>query len=176
MERFPINDAKEQNNIAAALFGHRFRSEQTLYEYLIEFLLVFSAAKEEDKLSGKMRFHRLEDGENSVYYVDPRIGLRRFIFYEKSRKNSRVKVDEYAYKKHKEILLDRMKDIDSELAVKYLENIQDLLHGYAVVIKNRSWMAQTVMPICPEMIFNDAAPTEKKELLLSGKISGKTKI
>ena len=169
METFPRNVKKQdasnvekQDNIISILYGNRFHKDQTLYEYLIEFLLVFVSAKGSDKHSGKMRFHKLEEGPESVYYANPRMGLRRFIFYEKSRKNSKVKADEYAYKKHQKILLDRMQDIDMEKAIKYIECIQDLLHGYAVVIKKRSWMAQAIMPVCPELIFNDAAPSEAK--------------
>ena len=166
METFPktTNLKDNNNNLSIALFGNRFIPDQTLYEYLIEFLLVYVSAKNEDLNTGKMRFHRFDLGEDCSYWVNPRIGLRRFLFYEKTRKNSRVKFDEYAYKKHTDILLKRMKDIDSEKSQKYLESIQDLLHGYAVVIKKRSWMAQAVLPICPELIFNDAAPTENKRL------------
>ncbi|SFC69911.1 hypothetical protein [Butyrivibrio sp. YAB3001] len=166
METFPktTNLKDNNNNLSIALLGNRFIPDQTLYEYLIEFLLVFVSAKNEDLNTGKMRFHRMDLGEDCSYWVDPRMGLRRFLFYEKTRKNSCIKFDEYAYKKHEEILLKRMKDIDDEKALKYLESIQDLLHGYAVVIKKRSWMAQALLPICPELIFNDAAPTENKRL------------
>ena len=52
-DNFPIVDERDRsfstilrkNNIGSLFFGNRFKSEQTLYEYLIEFLLVFVSPK-----------------------------------------------------------------------------------------------------------------------------------
>ena len=49
---------KHMSNISTRLFGNRFLADQTLYEYLIEFLLVFVSAKNEDLKTGKMKFHK----------------------------------------------------------------------------------------------------------------------
>lgn len=40
--------------------------------------------------------------------------------------------------------------------------IQDLFHGYAAVVRNRFWGAQTLLPICPEFVLCGVDPTEKK--------------
>ena len=67
------------------LFGNRFMPDQTLYEYLIEFLLVFVSAKDSDLKTGKMKFHNNSDNRLE-YWIEPRMGLRRFIFMIKQEK------------------------------------------------------------------------------------------
>ena len=52
--------------------------------------------------------------------------------------------------------------LDKELAKEYVEDIQDLFHGYAAVVRNRFWGAQTLLPICPEFVLCGVDPTEKK--------------
>ena len=54
-----------------------------------------------------------------------------------------------------------MEDIDEENKIEILEALQDLYHGYAVVLKNRNWCAQSLLPICPELVFCEATPNEK---------------
>ena len=155
------SDKKKRKLISSLLLGNRFRSDQTLYEYLIEFLLVFSSAKDSDLETGKNEFHSgVIEGELN-YWVEPRMALRRFVFYDKSRKNGTIKADEYAYKDMMNILMNRMENIGKESKEEYLEGIQDLFHGYAVVIKNRFWGAQALLPICPEFMFCGCDPNEK---------------
>ena len=43
------NTTNGSNNMAIRLFGDRIYSDQSLYEYLIEFLLVFISPKDADK-------------------------------------------------------------------------------------------------------------------------------
>ena len=42
----------KQNNTAARIFGNRFLKDQSLYEYLIEFLIIISSAKYYDEQEG----------------------------------------------------------------------------------------------------------------------------
>jgi hypothetical protein len=162
MRTFPegSTDVFDSKSVSTQIFGNRFRSDQTLYEYLIEFLLVFSSPKSIDMEEGRMRFHTNEI--EMSYYCEPRMALRRFIFYDKSRKNGAIKVDEMAYQEMIKILVNKMQNIEQEKAKEIIEALQDLYHGYAVVIKKRSWCAQAMMPICPEVIFCGAMPNEKK--------------
>ena len=148
--------------ISSMLFGNRFKSDQTLYEYLIEFLLVFSSAKESDMVTGKNEFHSVLLERKFSYWVEPRMALRRFIFYDKARKNGTIKADEQAYQDMMRILLDKMEGIEEEQGREYLESLQDLFHGYAVVIKKRFWGAQALLPICPEFMMCGCDPSEKK--------------
>lgn len=36
-----------------------------------------------------------------------------------------------------------------------------MFHGYAAVVRNRFWGAQTLLPICPEFVLCGVDPTEK---------------
>ena len=163
MLRYPSNskepERKDIRNPALTIFGNRVHLDQTLYEYLLEFLLVFSSAKNEDG-SGKMSFHA---GEPLSYYVEPRIGLRRFIFYEHARKNVRIKSDEDAYAQIRDIIKRHVKGVATESTKEvFVDSIQDLFRGYSAVLKKRSWCAQSLLPLCPEMIFCEEMPNDSE--------------
>lgn len=153
------DDILESKSVSTMIFGNRLHSDQTMYEYLIEFLLVFSSPKNVNLEDGRMRFHTVR--ENMSYWIEPRMALRRFIFYDKARKDCTVEADEQAYQEMIRILINKMDGIDKNKAKEIIQNLQDLYHGYAVVIKKRAWCAQAMMPICPEVIFCGAMPNEK---------------
>lgn len=162
MGRFGIESNKtESKNIANEIYGDRFHGDQTLYEYLIEFLLIFSAAKSDENnySKGKMSFHN--DTSKLKYYAENKIGLKRFIFYNSSKKDTSIKADKEAYDYMISAIKDRMDFNDSE-SEKRISYLQDLLRGYAVVLKKRSWCVQQTLPICPELIFSEAMPNQKK--------------
>ncbi len=154
-------DKKNRGIISTVILGNRFKADQTLYEYLIEFLLVFVSAKNPDFVQGKMKFHDTLIEKEFSYYVEPRMALRRFVFYDKARKKGTIKEDEKAYQKLLNILTAKM-EMDEEKKKECLESIQDLFHGYAVVIKNRFWGAQALLPICPEFICCGCDPSQKQ--------------
>ena len=82
METFGEYSGKNKtNNIAFEIYGDRFHGDQTLYEYLIEFLLIFASAKSKDNdySEGKLSFHNR--GSELVYYAELKMGLKRFIFF-----------------------------------------------------------------------------------------------
>lgn len=168
MNTYPIGmnsdyDKMESKMIVSSmLFGNRFKSEQTLYEYMIEFLLVYSSAKNNNLNDGKMSFHDTTIENKLSYWVEPRMALRRFILYDKARKKGTIKADEQAYQEMIKLLKKKMDDMSEEDKNEYIESIQDLFHGYAVVIKNRFWGAQSLLPICPEFMLCGCDPTEKK--------------
>ena len=72
------------DNEAIQIFGRRIYADQSLYEYLIEFLLVFISPKRlgDPVDQYAMAFHPNGFEEAFCYYAKPRIGLKRFIFYE----------------------------------------------------------------------------------------------
>lgn len=154
---------EDQKSIAAEIYGNRFHADQTLYEYLIEFLLIFvSESDNEDNPKQKLQFHNPYATGNLSYTVEPRMGLKRFIFFDKSKKNDAVEVDKSAYMELLEALKEKIKDCDEDTKVEVLESLQDLLHGYAVVLRKRSWCAQAMLPLCPELIFCEAMPMNKE--------------
>ncbi|MCJ7847581.1 hypothetical protein MUB35_19855 [Blautia sp. NSJ-175] len=156
------NKIANKGPLSTLIFGHRFKVDQTLYEYLTEFLLVFVSAKNEDLQEGKMQFHDVTIEKNLSYWVEPRMALRRFIFYDKAKKKGAIPADSIAYREMVKHLVDKMDVNDKELAKEYVEDIQDLFHGYAAVVRNRFWGAQTLLPICPEFVLCGVDPTEKK--------------
>ncbi len=168
MNTFPVGmssdyDRMENGKIVSSiLFGNRFKSDQTLYEYMIEFLLVYSSAKSDNLTDGKMSFHDTTIEKKLSYWVEPRMALRRFVFYDKARKKGTIRADEQAYQEMIKLLKSKMEDMSEEDKSEYLESIQDLFHGYAVVIKNRFWGAQALLPICPEFMMCGCDPSEKK--------------
>ena len=158
---------KYLSGIASRIFGNRFKQDQTLYEYLVEFLLVFVSAKNGDLKTGKLKFHESGLTGRLEYYVEPRMGLRRFIFFDKSKKGGDVPIDEHAYKEIVKALKHNI-EVDTDLEKQdILDGIQDLLHGYAVVVRNRNWCAQSLLPVCPEMVLCDTMPEEKNRRKLN---------
>ena len=155
------NIKKGESEIINSIFGNRFKADQTMYEYLVEFLLVFSSAKSSDMETGKYQFHQIPNGRYS-YWVEPRMGLRRFIFFDRSKRKNSIPADETAYNKFFEIVASRMHEVGNNKRKEYIESIQDLFHGYAVVIKNRFWGAQALLPICPEFMMCGCDPSEKQ--------------
>lgn len=157
-----------RDNMAIQLFGNRIFSDQSLYEYLIEFLLVFISPKDTDKELDAMAFHSSIDKE-LAYYVKPRMGLKRFIFYNRSKKDIKISVDEKAYNNILKLMQKKIEErgIEPQKAESTIETIQDLLYGYAAVLKNRSWTAQSLLPIAPELIFCEAMLNKNARIALS---------
>ena len=164
---FPLRAKPEEiENPAVRIYGNRFHGDQTVYEYLIEFLLVFASAKTKSRdengnitLANKLRFHTDTDAE-LAYFVEPRNGFRRFVFYEQAKKARQIPADEDAYKEIRRVLMERVdadREADKEV---FLNAARNLFYGYAVVLKNRSWCAQELLPLCPEMIFCEQMPMD----------------
>lgn len=166
MRTFPENVKPDSRaTLAMQIYGNRFHADQTLVEYLIEFLLIFCAEK--DGLEqGKMHFHDPNSKDVLYYTVEPRMGLKRFIFFDKSRKDYAVDIDKRAHDELIKALKDKIDDADDDVKTDFLESLQDLFHGYAVVLRKRAWCAQAMLPICPEVIFCEAMPKRKERAAL----------
>lgn len=145
-------DLPEMQNLQIQAYGRRIRKDQTVPEYLLEFLLVFIG---EDY--NKIGFDKVSEECNKEvkYKVDTNIGLKRFIFFENSKLDNRFEVDTRAYEKLREILKDDI-TVKSQHKDDVLDIIQELFYGFSAVTKNRGWFAQSLMPICKETIFPEA--------------------
>ena len=119
VQKFPKSneDKKDKNSVkvGANLFGNRFHKDETLYEFLIEFLLIFTSAKNSNG-DGKMRFHDFSKDETKFYF-QPKMGLRRFIFYDKARKSDSVPDDKIAYDR----MINALKAKIDEMGYKFTE-------------------------------------------------------
>ena len=168
MTVYPLgNKDKDQSNPAIDIYGLRFHADQSLYEYLIEFLLVFVSAKDAD-CSGKMELHDYHPTNPTFYYVEPRNGFRRFIFFEKAKK-SLIREDELAYQEIHRVLKKYVQGTD-EKKNEFLYSVQELFRGYSAVLKKRTWCAQELLPMCPEMIFCEQMPNDR--FRKNGPVSG----
>lgn len=153
------------------LFGHRIQPSQTKYEYLIEFLQVAIARKknvktglvyenemfpvDEDKMNGSME-----------YYPVTRTGLKRFIFFSKSKMDGKAKVDYDAYDQCVEAIGNTIANANIHKKRECIEVIQNLLRGFGVENQNRSWFDQNMFPVCPEVILPEGMglKTERKKI------------
>lgn len=166
MQTFPENaKTGDRATLATYIYGNRFHADQTLTEYLIEFLLVFCSEKDGAN-GGKLCFHDPNSKDVLSYTVEPRIGLKRFIFFDKSKKKDAATVDKMAYQELMKALSAKIEDADEEEKIDFLESLQDLFHGYALALRKRTWCAKAMLPICPEVVFCEAMPKKRERALL----------
>ncbi len=161
---FPINgqtgsrEGKDEN-LGIKMLGNRIYQDQTLIEYLIEFLLVFSSAKNSDG-EGTLRFHNeyeIKAGK-LPFYVNPRVALRRFIFYAHSKQDSRSNIDTAADLRMRDILNKTTQNGTDDVLL-----IHDLLQSYSIITRNRGWYAQALLPVAPELLLTDLQGIKKRQ-------------
>lgn len=172
-EFFPkFNDYKiDDHNPQIQVYGHRLYKDQTLYEFLLEFLLVFMSPKSEGKVTdysiikdSGYYFDVIKDESKQLhYYPSPRMGLKRFIFFNRSDIEKRFEADRQALELHREHLKQSIKiessSYDKDFA---LDVIQDLFYGYNAILGKRSWFAQSLLSLAPEIIFSETIGNKKK--------------
>lgn len=161
---FPKLDDKDitKHNIQIQTYGQRLFRDQTLYEYLLEFLVIFSSPKSTrnkkfSEASDEFKFLMNLDNQQMVYYPSPRMGLKRFTFLNRSELEKRFSIDIEALEEHRDILRNKITIEDSNIKNEFVLNIlQDLLYGFNAITGKRSWFAQSLLPIAPELIFCEA--------------------
>lgn len=146
---------KSEDNLQIQTYGKRIFNSQTVGEYFLEFLLVFLGVEKEQ--DGSLCYDKTSNSKIAgyKYLINPHIGLKRFILYEKTKMESRFGVDTEAYNKINEILKKKIDSSDiSEDDI--LSIIRSLFNGFTMVSGERGWFAQSLMPICKETIFCEA--------------------
>lgn len=154
----------EKASVQSYLFGHRIKPQQTCYEYLSEFLQVALAPK------------RIADTDNTNFCSDyfivseetarhaieyrpiSNMGLKRFVFFNNSRLDTKAAIDKKAYKQCVEILTscmetDNMNSVEEKDLISILQNI---LYGFSIENAGRSWFNKNLLPICPEVLFPES--------------------
>ena len=170
---FPRNYNEKEyksSNLSIQAFGKRLYKDQTVYEYLLEFLLVFCSPKEKTEQdgtiqwSGELAFHK--DSKNLEYYANPRVGLKRFIFFENSKNDGKFAIDRENYQD----MIGMLKSfihVDGEGEPEdFVKIIQEAFYGFSAILKNRSWFAQSLLPIAPELIFCETIGNKKERINL----------
>ncbi|NMD72297.1 hypothetical protein HHO41_18675 [Bacillus sp. DNRA2] len=157
-------DVKKQN-IQIQTYGQRLYRDQTFYEYILEFLLIFISNKGSEtsktKDNGFSFPIHLKD-EKLAYYPYPRMGLKRFVFLSRSEPDKRFNVDINALEDHRDYLKSKINISDSNISKEFvLDILQDLFYGFNAIIGKRSWFAQSLLPVTPELIFPEAIGSKK---------------
>lgn len=163
--RFPhierASDNEEgQFNPAIQLYGRRYFKDQSTVEYLSEMLLVFLSPKGEQSLGSQDREHRIlgsfaiDGKQQGIYWPKANIALKLFSFFAGSKLDTR-------HASHKEAYLNALHALKDNLSMPDAEKdsvialLQSLLNGFVGISKNRTWVAQTFLPISPELISRE---------------------
>jgi len=164
---FQPNDAKAMNNPAIQLFGNRLFSDQTVSEFLVEFLLVaFSPKRIGDcesfdtvlpTLSQIKQWHN----EKLKYAPKARLNLKLFSFIGASRLDSRHKTHRDHYKTLLDTLHQRIRTngVDKDDAVRTIKN---LFLGFQGAGSGRTWCAQSFLPVSRSLLAGETIWKEKK--------------
>jgi hypothetical protein len=168
-KRFPpisLDLQREDQNPAIQLFGRRFYSDQTISEYLIEFLLVASSQKRvgntnvvDDALFPDLELLRSwPDNSTLDYAPKAHLNLKLFAFISSSkletRHSSHRKQYETLLKEYSnQIQLSSGSRLDKKEVLKTLEN---LFLGFQGVGGQRTWCAASFMPINRDMLAGES--------------------
>lgn len=148
------------------LFGHRLKSSQTKYEYLLEFLLVAMSPKSLSKSTlGNAAYEEMFPIDERIktmnlqYSPKIRMGLKRFIFFSKGKLDGKAPIDKEAYQTLLRQLEEKMNGKGNYKDHLFL--LENLLSGYTATEESRSWFVQCLLPICPEVIFPESMGPKK---------------
>ena len=161
-EPFPEVDVSEDYNPAIRLFGKRFIKEQTVLEYLSEFLaVVFSEKRIGDDgevfLSPLPSIKELNEWPTSkplCYRPPVKLNLKLFAFLSCSRADSR---DESHTEHYKQLVKKLEASIrTSNRSVQDVRDwLEEFLRCFQGVGLNRTWCAQTFYPITPSLLTQE---------------------
>lgn len=163
------NEKINKQNLQIQTYGQRLFRDQTFYEYILEFLLVFISPKGSGKSQSASNnkdqgftFPTHLKEEKIAYYPLPRMGLKRFVFLSRSEPDKRFDVDIKALEDHRDYLKSKINISDPNLDIDFiLDILQDLLYGFNAIIGKRSWFAQSLLPVAPELVFCEAIGSKK---------------
>lgn len=176
IKHFPegvLDDEISDNlGIQNIIFGKRIKPAQTLYEYLIEFLIVAKAKK---RISATDEtFDAMFPVSSSLYKntieFNPQgyVGLKRFVFFENSRIDSKAKIDKDAYEECRKCLKKNIEIVDSNDPDSVLFILRNILYGFSVENTGRSWFNKNLMPVSGSVLFPESLgkkPLREKAVL-----------
>ena len=161
------NEAKAMKNPAIQLYGNRLFSDQTVSEFLVEFLLIVFSPKRIGQSSvfdsALPSLFRIADWDNEQLEYAPkaRLNLKLFSFIGASRLDSRHQTHRAHYKALLEELRKRIHTAggDKEDIIRTIEN---LFLGFQGAGSGRTWCAQSFLPVSSsflagESIWNESA-------------------
>ena len=158
---------KEDANPAIQLFGRRFFSDQTIPEFLIELLLVVTSTKKisikdnKDIVIGKEYFPEmavLQDWQESCplkYAPKTRLNLKLFALLGASKLETRHQIHRDHYKELIKLIGENTEISGGITQQDVLKTLENLFLGFQRVGGQRTWCAQSFLPICPQMIAGE---------------------
>ncbi len=154
----------EDANPAIQLFGRRFFGDQTVPEFLIEFLLVATSQKKiaeeiipaDGSLFPDMELLSNWPAETPLKYAPKsRLNLKLFALLGASKLETR-------HQTHRDHYRDLIKSIEQNIEAfggippeEVLKTLENLFLGFQRVGGQRTWCAQSFLPIRPEMIAGE---------------------
>ncbi len=161
-ETFPSNvpNGSNDTNPAFRLFGRRFYSDQSSIELLIECLLVANSRKSlegshfEDFLPPKDILAK-PWAQALEYSPKSRLNLKLFSFFGASKLDTRHEI----HRQHLNDLDRRLKEkmfVSEDSKENVLKTLENLFLGFHGVGMQRTWCAQSFVPICPSMLAGEA--------------------
>ncbi len=163
---FPNIDVSEDYNPAIRLFGKRFISEQTILEFMVEFLAIIFSPKwiGEQEISAPLPSMRQikdwPDGVELKYKPPIKLNLKLLAFLGSSRIDGRHGVHEQQFRKLHQTMEDAITcNYNKQEAITFLE---EFLSGFQGVGFNRAWCAQTFYPISASLLTQETIWNETK--------------
>ena len=157
---FPDIDISKDYNPGIRLFGKRFISEQTIVEYLAEFLALVFSEKSIDRESIHTPLPSPEVLKNwpqdkKLYYKLPvKLNLKLFAFLSNSRVDSRHDVHKAHYRKLIKKLSDKI-NVNAGSKEDVINWLEHFLRGYHGAGANRTWCAQTFYPVSSNLLTQE---------------------
>jgi len=160
----PIDLGADDINPAIRLFGRRFFSDQTVLEFLVEFLLVvYSPKKIMDTESFNSFFpdrvvlQNWNQNKSLSYNPPARLNLKLFSFIGASKLETRHE----SHKKHYEDILDKLRNririYSASLGEKddILRTLENLFLGFQGAGYDRTWCTQSFIPISAKVLARE---------------------
>ncbi|MCD5401677.1 hypothetical protein LR013_03705 [candidate division NPL-UPA2 bacterium] len=162
IEVHEVHEVHDDYNPAIRLFGHRFVNQQTVVEYLAEFLALVTSQKWLDEgeifdtpLPSLAELKEWPGATSKLKYKLPvKLNLKLFAFLGVSRFDSRDKV----HKKHYEKLIEKLEGrirISSGNVQEAIERLEELLCSFQGAGFNRAWCAKTFFPISSSLLTRE---------------------
>ena len=157
---------KEDYNPAIHLFGRRFFSDQSTIELLVEFLLVVSSRKFIDRefdtpLPTYEAIKHWPNRRELTYAPKARLNLKLFSFLSASKLDTRHQVHRDHLKELYGLMGSRIeaREEDKDAVLRTLEN---LFLGFQGAGSQRTWCAQSFVPICSGLVAGESIWQQSK--------------
>ncbi|MDY0222149.1 MAG: hypothetical protein RBR67_13500 [Desulfobacterium sp.] len=154
---------KEDANPAIQLFGRRFFSDQTIPEFLIEFLLVITSPKkiddnilDDENSFPDMNTLRCWPGDQPLAYAPKsRLNLKLFALIGASKLETRHQIHRDHYNDLVKLIGEKTEASGGITLQDVLKTLENLFLGFQRVGGQRTWCAQSFLPICSQMIAGE---------------------